>query len=413
MQRFYWILPYLACLTACAALNWLYFPPGTFFPDEQRFLASAVKLVATGEFRVGADRAWEMPGTVLFFSPFVRLFGPEGAIAPIRFAQSLLLALQCGLIAFIAGRVARNETAAFIAACIAALYPFLLFYQGLLLSETLFNTFLLGALAALYAWQARGARIGGLLVLACALFAAATLTKATLTVLPPLLIAVTAWTAGLAWRRIIAVLLAAACLYAAFLSPWWIRNAAVLGSFVPFTTSSAQNLYLGNNPENLEGGIDWSRDVEPEVAARLLAMPDEVARQRAFGARATAYIKEHPAAFLDVAAKKFVRFWNIIPNAPEFRGIYAVVSAVSFGPVLLLALIGLVRLARQWRLLVPIVIVIGYFTAVHTVTIASLRYRLPVEPLLIVLAAEPLAAIVARLFPRAMHGTEATASHAS
>lgn len=406
-HRFYRILPYLACLAACAAVNLIYFPPGPTFPDEQRYLASAIKLAASGEFWVSADRAWEMPGTALFFAPFVRLFGPEGAIMPIRFAQAVLLAAQCGLIAFLARQVTRNDIAAFIATCIAAIYPFFLFYQGLLLSETLFNTLLQASLAALYAWRARGAKLDGMLVLVSVLFAAATLTKATLTVLPPLLIAVAAWTAGATWRRTIAILLAASCLHAAFLSPWWIRNAAVLGAFVPFTTSSAQNLYLGNNPNNTTGGIDWANDVEPEVAKRLLAMPDEMERQRAFSQRATDYIKAHPLDALHLAAKKFMRLWNIVPNAAEFRGIYAAVSALTFGPILLLALIGLLRLWRQWRLLAPILIVIGYFTFVHTVTIASLRYRLPIDPLLIVLASEPLAALLAYVWPRALGAKQA------
>jgi hypothetical protein len=48
-----------------------------------------------------------------------------------------------------------------------------------------------------------------------------------------------------------------------------------------------------------------------------------------------------------------------------------------------------------------IYLVVGYFTLVHIVTIASLRYRLPLEPLLIILAAEPLAALIALVRPRA------------
>jgi hypothetical protein len=42
-------------------------------------------------------------------------------------------------------------------------------------------------------------------------------------------------------------------------------------------------------------------------------------------------------------------------------------------------------------MLLPIGLLMAYFTFVHAVTIASLRYRLPLEPFLIVLAAEPLA----------------------
>jgi len=398
----YRVLPYIACLLACVLIDLFYFPRATVFPDEQRFLASAVRLAASGEFWVGSDRAWEMPGTALFFAPAVRLFGPQGAIVPIRFAQAILVVLHCALIAFIARRLFADRLAGFIAACIAALYPFFLFYQGLLLSETLFNTLLIAGVAALIWWRDRGFRIDGALVIASLCFAAATMTKATLTILPPLLLAATAWIAGIGWRRSLAMLVAASSLYAALMSPWWIRNAVLLGTFVPFTTSSASNLYLGNNPHNRDAGIDWSSDVDPAVVAKIDALPDELARQHAYSQAALDYIRQNPAAFLRAAAKKFVRLWNIVPNAAEFRsGLYSLVSALSFGPVLVLALICAFRRRREWRLLAPLYLIIGYFTFVHVVTIASLRYRLPLEPLLIVLAAEPLAALIESLRAKA------------
>ena len=121
-------------------------------------------------------------------------------------------------------------------------------------------------------------------------------------------------------------------------------------------------------------------------------------RQRAFGKEALDYIKDNPATFLRGAVKKFIRFWNLVPNAAEFKnGLYSIISAASFGPIIALALICAVRRRRQWRRLAPLYLIIGYFTAVHIITIASLRYRLPIEPILILLAAEPLAAIFERI----------------
>ncbi len=408
-QAFYRLLPYIACVFACAIVDLFYFPRSTVFPDEQRFLASAAQLVATGDFTVGGDRAWEMPGPAMFFAPAVWLFGTQGAIIPARLAQAILVVIQCGLVAIIVRRLFGNTRAPLVAAWVTALYPFLLFYQGLLLSETLFNTLLLAGIAALLWWRDRGLRIDASLAIACLCFAAATMTKATLTVLPPLLLAATAWLAGAGWRRTAAILVAASCFYAACMSPWVIRNAVVLHAFVPFTTGSAQNLYLGNNPRNTDAGIAWDRDAEPELVARINALPDELARQRAYSKAALDYIAEHPATFVRMAGKKFLRLWNIIPNAAEFRtGLYSIISAASFGPVLALALLSALRWRRQWRLLAPIYLVIGYFTFVHVVTIASLRYRLPIEPLLIALAAEPLSALLdraRRILARRLHKT--------
>lgn len=403
----YRMLPYLACALACLVVDLVYFPPRLIFPDEHRFLGSAAHLLATGQFMSGGGRAWEMPGTALFFAPAVGLFGPHDAIIPIRLVQAVLLVIQCGLVGLIARRLFRDATISFLASLITALYPFLLFYQGLLLSETLFNTLFLAGIAALFWWRDRGLRIDFALVVASFFLAAATLTKATITVLPPLLLAVTAWLSGTNWRRAATILVTASCLYAAFMSPWWVRNAAVLHTFIPLTTSSASNLYLGNNAHNPDAGVDWAHDADPKTVARINALPDELARQRAYKEAALRYIENNPEAFIGAAAKKFVRFWNIVPNAAEFHGgLYALISAASFGPVLLLALIAAIRRRRQWRKLAPIYLIIGYFTFVHVVTIASLRYRLPIEPLLIVLAAEPLGMLSNRFRPAAQRKTE-------
>lgn len=395
-NSFYRVLPYVVCFLACAAVDLFYFPHATVFPDEQRILGSAIRLAESGEFWVGPDRAWEMPGAALFFAPFVKLFGPDGAIISIRIAQAILATAQCALVGFIAGRLFRNREAGFIATCIAALYPFILFFQGLLLSETLFNTFLLAGMAALVWWRDRGFRIDIALVIASLCFALATLTKATLTVLPPLLLTATAFLAGAGLRRTITTLVAACCLYAAFMSPWWIRNAELLHAFVPFTTSSALNLYLGNNANNPEAGIDWATDADHEFTNKTNAIPNELERQQVFKETAVNYIKNDPASFLHAALKKFLRFWNVIPNTAEYRSLlYSTISALSFGPVLAFALVCVARRWRQWRQLAPLYLVIGYFTFVHIVTIASLRYRFPIEPLLIVLAADPIATLIA------------------
>ena len=397
-QFVYRALPFLACLIACTVVNLYYFPPTLTFNDEHRFLSSAAELVAGGGFRVGADRAFEMPGTALFFTPAVWLFGPEGAVIPIRMIQSILLIAQAALAASIARRLFGRGVVEFIAAIIVALYPFFLFYQALLLSETLFNTLLIAAIAALYWWRDRGMRIDVALVVTCLCFVAATYTKASLTILPPFLIAATAWASGARLRKMLAVFLAAASLYAAFMSPWWIRNAVVVGAFVPFATTGALNFYLGNNPHNTDGGSDWARDVDPQAMKKLLAIPDEVERQQALTKAAFDYIKSNPGAFLQLAGKKFLRFWNVVPNAAEFKSrFYAFVSAVSFGPMLLLALACAIRWRHRWRDFVPIYLIIAYFTFVHVVTIASLRYRLPIEPFLIVMAAGLLAELFDRL----------------
>ena len=61
---------------------------------------------------------------------------------------------------------------------------------------------------------------------------------------------------------------------------------------------------------------------------------------------------------------------------------------LSFVPVALLALFYLLRWGwRELARIGPIVLFIGYLTGIHMVTIGSVRYRVPMEPFVMVFAA--------------------------
>ncbi len=377
-------------LAVCLTLDLWMFPAGTSLPDEKRFLASAADLAATGEFFVGKMRAWEMPGTEIFFALFLKVFpGKTAALMAIRVAQAILVAMQSILIGSLAMRLFRDKTAGLIAALIAAFYPFYLFYQGMALSETLFDFLLVAGIVLLYRWRDNGARINVEMVSILVCLVAATMVKGVLTALAPILVAI-----AVIGRRplpdAVKVLGAAAAVYCVLMSPWWIRNYAVLDAFVPFTTSASENLYLGNSPGNPTGDPDWS----PLSGDPLMSTPGELARSKAYAHAALDYIRSEPGAFVSRVGRKFGRFWNVIPNAESYSSpFYKILAAVSFGPVLLLAIAGLALTRSRWRDFLPLYLLFVYFTALHVVTIASLRYRLPIEAFLIVLAAWPAALI--------------------
>ena len=160
-----------ASLCACLFLDLIYFPMGTIFPDEKRFLTSATRMVETGNFAVGSNRAWEMPGTATFFAAFVWLFSSgDAAVLPIRVAQAFLVLFQAILVGNAAQRIFNDRIISLVAFTMMAFYPFLLYFQGLLLSETLFNTFFIAAVCFLYWWRDRGLRIDGALLLTCICF---------------------------------------------------------------------------------------------------------------------------------------------------------------------------------------------------------------------------------------------------
>jgi hypothetical protein len=86
---------------ACAALDLFFFKSSTTFGDERRFLQSAAGIVRDFTFRVREDVAWEMPGTAVFYAPFLALF-PDHFLMAIRLAQALLVAAQSILVGALA-----------------------------------------------------------------------------------------------------------------------------------------------------------------------------------------------------------------------------------------------------------------------------------------------------------------------
>ncbi len=354
-------------LVAAWIVDFGYLPGHPILPDEFRFLDAAAHLRATGEFVTQAARAREMPLPAAVFA----VLGPN--LHLIRLVQSFAIPLQAWLVSDIGQRVFAPRVG-LLAGCLAALYPFFLFYQGLALSETLFTVLLLGFVAALYRIDGAPRRVPG----AIGLGALATYAKASLTILPPLLL--------VPFVKPRFVLLGFA-IYFACLTPWWVRNYAVLHAFIPFTTTASMNLYIGNNPRTVAGRGDWTTDANSDEVARLEGIPDEVARSKAFTAAAEGFILDHPGRFLALCLVKLEAFWNVLPNADKYRGGLAMwVSALSSGPILVFGVVGAWTTRLAWRRLLPIYVLIGYFTVLHAVTIASLRYRLPIEPYLILVA---------------------------
>ena len=158
------------CVLAFAlyqCVNFLYFPAGVTFGDEERFIGEAITLSKTGEFwTFGSSRAWEMPLTAIVYSLFYDVTQNEvGLIYSVRVFQSLLLIIQALLISKILLIIFNNKKAANIALFAMLFYPFFVFYQGLLLSENIFITLLIVSFYYLYLWRNYGFKLDKYFVL--------------------------------------------------------------------------------------------------------------------------------------------------------------------------------------------------------------------------------------------------------
>lgn len=398
-DRYFILIAFLAfCVYQC--VNFIYFPVATVFGDETRFIREAIKLSEVNEFWNFTDRAWEMPLTAIIYSFFYSIVGSETAlIVVVRLFQSVLLIFQAYLLYGMSLKIFNDKASAFITFVAVLFYPFFIYYQGLLLSETIFNTFLIATFYFIYKWYESKFVLNKSFILANIFLVASIYVKGTLSILPPILLTLFFLINHFNFKESIKVFSYSAILYALLMSPWWIRNYIVLDHFVPFTTSSGKVLYLGNNPSNKYGGCDMAVDVEREKFASIAKIDDEIERNNAYKQEAVKFITENPSRFLELMILKLKRFYNVVPNAEKFsKGYYKWVTLFSYGTVFSLFLISIIAHIKYFKRLSAIYILFLYYTILHMVFIASLRYRLPLEPFMILLSSNVLSLIYRRIY---------------
>jgi len=167
------------------------------------------------------------------------------------------------------------------------------------------------------------------------------------------------------------------------LCPWVLRNFERLHAFVLFTTQTGWTLYDAVNPK-ADGGTDVSRFRFDDAPMNVSELEDD----RHWKEKAFQAIRHDPLRIASLATKKLRKFWNVVPNSAEFKekGL-PIIFGLYYVPVLFLFLLGVISL--RWvsdRAFLVIFIPIIYAILLHTIINGSLRYRMPLEPLIIIIA---------------------------
>lgn len=231
-----------------------------------------------------------------------------------------------------------------------------------------------------------------------ALFSLSLYAKAVLTAAAPFVITARCWGAGLSARRAAKVFLAACAVLVLSLLPWWIRNYSIFGEFVPLATiNPAWAMQLGNNEHIVDGVLD--EDAYNAKFAELHELDDELLIARALKDEAREYILADKARFLKHLALRFKLFWNIQSNSTrtdlgKILLLYNMCLAISWGIAFPMALASLWLNRHRLADFLPLFFLVGYYCAVHLVSIVSLRYRLPLEPFFVVVGSYAMARLI-------------------
>ena len=348
----------------------------TSLPDAEQYRNSASQLLHGG-FIISP---YYMP----LYPALIALTGPGWGqlLADILLSTALIWLVHELTLALFADAVI-----ALLAAAGIALYPQFIFFAVAGLSESLFMALFVGAFLCWY--RAR-------FVAAAVLAVLSILTRPAVDLLVPLLVLYFAFAihrlpvAKALWQVVVYGLI-----YCALMGPWWWHNVHFRGAFIRLSLGGGANFYAGNNPMNKTGGgirgIDYSIEGFKDIA-------DPVEHDRALWNAGIAFVRDHPAHFVKFAGIKFLRFWRLWPYADAYSSpLIILIYVMGYVPVFLLSLLYLARWGfADFMRIAPMLAFAAYLTLVNMVFVASLRYRLPIDPFMIVFAATAVVRLAQR-----------------
>ena len=355
--------------------------------DEGAYFNTALTLSQTGTLGPGQVIP---PVPVAFYAAFLKLFGTS-MLWP-RLGQAFVGTVTAWTVGASTEDLSGSRRAGLVALAVAAVYPFFVYYNGMMLSETLDV-----ALVAPGLWllcrslrdnkAAEAAGAGALLGLAALCRAEGAFIMAVV------------WLAAAALRRDRLKTLALAV--AVWLLPlmfWCARNQSVVGRFAldihgGMTMLHGTELFELNE---IDTGVAQRAFQETPAYLNTRNLPD-AERDRFYMQEAVSFMKAHPGRTLAQWTLKLVTFWRLWPRTDKPyqedgvshpsaglpRGALVAISLL-FEPALILGgFYGLWLLRGRIGELFPLYLWLLGTMGVHVISVSQMRYRLPVMPILI------------------------------
>ena len=204
---------------------------------------------------------------------------------------------------------------------------------------------------------------------------------------------------GLWVRHAAAVLL----LFTIGLVPWTVRNYRAFGKIIVLRSNFGLELWLGNNPNVFDMLSQMSHPNDNAEEAAKFTQMGEIAYMAEKQHEAFAFMRTHPAATIINIFHRFVDIW--LSQTDSLVDIWAGTSL--YGKMLLtfncmLSLMGLLGVLYAHRSrnpdAAPFGMVLLIFPVIFYLTHSSPRYRFPMDPIIVVLAASSVAHLLSARF---------------
>jgi 4-amino-4-deoxy-L-arabinose transferase-like glycosyltransferase len=350
-----------------------------------------------GDERTWTDWAVNLASPRVLYSPFrihlifyppvypyflAAVYGATGSFESARWVQAAVGALLVPAVGLAGARAFSSRVGRW-AAAVTAFYPDLIWFSVHFWSETVFLVLLWWGMERLLAADPAGKVAPA--VAAGLLWGAAILTRETILYFLPVA-AVWLFLRGHPRARVQAAGFLVATLLV--VAPWTYRNWLSFHAFIPVSTAGGQNLFQGNTRIPRDVTYEMVDAVQGRVAQYHYAtrMGLEAIRERQPWWLFEKLRDEMPKLWeADSLALVHIKRGAYGAVAPAAAVAVAVVVLVPYVAVLVFFGIGLVHLPRT-RPAVLLIVFFAYYNLVHVVTHGFARYRLPIMPVVFLIA---------------------------
>lgn len=201
------------------------------------------------------------------------------------------------------------------------------------------------------------------------------------------------WKAG-HWRRAFGSLFLAGLILIAFILPFTLRNYIVYGDFMLLNSNAGYAMYSAQHPMH---GTSFQAFTAAPLPHDLNPIPEnEPQWDKALLKRGIQFIVEDPARYVLLSLSRIPDYFMFWPTA-ETPPVNNIGRVFSFGLFLPLMIYGLWLSFRDWRRCWFLYTFMVFYTVLHLLTWSMIRYRLPVDAVLLLFAALGLLDIWHRL----------------
>lgn len=323
----------------------------------------------------------------LYLAGIYRLIGyhPLGA----RLFQGIVGgALMC-LFIYLIGRRIVSERVALLGAGLAAVYGYFIYYSVALMTETFFIVMVL--LSLLVSLQLKDEPSLARWILLGLSLGVATLIRQTILLFAPVLFVWLFWELKgriRLWHFVVSL-----GMIVLLITPWTMRNYHVYRQFLPLNSNAGYALYASNHPHL---GTDWRNENIVVPVPEELAGQNEAAINHALLRKGIGFVLEDPGRYLWLILDKALEYFQFWPSS-QSSSISNLARVLSFGLYMPFMLLGLLLSLSHWRNYIPLYLFATVHTGIHLISWPSIRYRLPVDAVLMLFAGLAVLTPVRRL----------------